>query len=79
MFKKVILLFSLLLSISVIFCPDDILAARKKRTTRTMSTVKQEQRTAEKTLKDAGKKLNDNTRRTEQELVRLNQLEGEIK
>lgn len=79
MFKKVILLFSLLLSISVIFCPDDILAARKKRTTRTMSTVKQEQRTAEKTLKDAGKKLNDNTRRTEQELVRLNQLEGELK
>lgn len=79
MFKKVILLFSLLLSISVIFCPDDILAARKKRTTRTMSTVKQEQRRAEKTLKDAGKKLNDNTRRTEQELVRLNQLEGEIK
>lgn len=44
-----------------------------------MSTVKQEQRRAEKTLKDAGKKLNDNTRRTEQELVRLNQLEGEIK
>lgn len=79
MFKKVILLFSLLLSISVIFCPDDMLAARKKRTTRTMSTVKQEQRRAEKTLKDAGKKLNDNTRRTEQELVRLNQLEGEIK
>lgn len=79
MFKKVILLFSLLLSISVIFCPDDILAAKKKRTTRTMSTVKQEQRRAEKTLKDAGKKLNDNTRRTEQELVRLNQLEGEIK
>lgn len=79
MFKKVILLFSLLLSISVIFCPDDILAARKKRTTRTMSTVKQEQRRAEKTLKDAGKKLNDNTRRTEQELVRLNQLEGELK
>lgn len=79
MFKKVILLFSLLLSISVIFCPDDMLAARKKRTTRTMSTVKQEQRRAEKTLKDAGKKLNDNARRTEQELVRLNQLEGEIK
>lgn len=79
MFKKVILLFSLLLSISVIFCPDDMLAARKKRTTRTMSTVKQEQRRAEKTLKDAGKKLNDNTRRTEQELVRLNQLEGELK
>lgn len=79
MFKKVILLFSLLLSISVIFCPDDILAAKKKRTTRTMSTVKQEQRRAEKTLKDAGKKLNDNTRRTEQELVRLNQLEGELK
>lgn len=79
MFKKVILLFSLLLSISVIFCPDDMLAARKKRTTRTMSTVKQEQRRAEKTLKAAGKKLNDNTRRTEQELVRLNQLEGEIK
>lgn len=79
MFKKVILLFSLLLSISVIFCPDDMLAASKKRTTRTMSTVKQEQRRAEKTLKDAGKKLNDNTRRTEQELVRLNQLEGEIK
>lgn len=79
MFKKVILLFSLLLSISVIFCPDDMFAARKKRTTRTMSTVKQEQRRAEKTLKDAGKKLNDNTRRTEQELVRLNQLEGEIK
>lgn len=79
MFKKVILLISLLLSISVIFCPDDILAARKKRTTRTMSTVKQEQRRAEKTLKDAGKKLNDNTRRTEQELVRLNQLEGELK
>lgn len=79
MFKKVILLFSLLLSISVIFCPDGMLAARKKRTTRTMSTVKQEQRRAEKTLKDAGKKLNDNTRRTEQELVRLNQLEGEIK
>lgn len=79
MFKKVILLFSLLLSISVIFCPDDIIAAKKKRTTRTMSTVKQEQRRAEKTLKDAGKKLNDNTRRTEQELVRLNQLEGEIK
>lgn len=79
MFKKVILLFSLLLSISVIFCPDDMLAARKKRTTRTMSTVKQEQRRAEKTLKDAGKKLNDNTRRTEQELIRLNQLEGELK
>lgn len=79
MFKKVILLFSLLLSISVIFCPDDMLAARKKRATRTMSTVKQEQRRAEKTLKDAGKKLNDNTRRTEQELVRLNQLEGELK
>lgn len=79
MFKKVILLFSLLLSISVIFCPDDILAAKKKRTARTMSTVKQEQRRAEKTLKDAGKKLNDNTRRTEQELVRLNQLEGELK
>lgn len=79
MFKKVILLFSLLLSISVIFCPDDIIAAKKKRTARTMSTVKQEQRRAEKTLKDAGKKLNDNTRRTEQELVRLNQLEGEIK
>lgn len=79
MFKKVILLFSLLLSISVIFCPDDIIAAKKKRTTRTMSTVKQEQRRAEKTLKDAGKKLNDNTRRTEQELVRLNQLEGELK
>lgn len=79
MFKKVILLISLLLSISVIFCPDDIIAAKKKRTTRTMSTVKQEQRRAEKTLKDAGKKLNDNTRRTEQELVRLNQLEGEIK
>lgn len=79
MFKKVILLFSLLLSISVIFCPDDMLAAKKKRTARTMSTVKQEQRRAEKTLKDAGKKLNDNTRRTEQELVRLNQLEGEIK
>lgn len=79
MFKKVILLISLLLSISVIFCPDDILAAKKKRTTRTMSTVKQEQRRAEKTLKDAGKKLNDNTRRTEQELVRLNQLEGELK
>lgn len=79
MFKKVILLFSLLLSISVIFCPDDIIAAKKKRATRTMSTVKQEQRRAEKTLKDAGKKLNDNTRRTEQELVRLNQLEGEIK
>lgn len=79
MFKKVILLFSLLLSISVIFCPDNIIAAKKKRTTRTMSTVKQEQRRAEKTLKDAGKKLNDNTRRTEQELVRLNQLEGELK
>lgn len=79
MFKKVILLFSLLLSISVIFCPDDIIAAKKKRTARTMSTVKQEQRRAEKTLKDAGKKLNDNTRRTEQELVRLNQLEGELK
>lgn len=79
MFKKVILLFSLLLSISVIFCPDDMLAARKKRATRTMSTVKQEQRRAEKTLKDAGKKLNDNTRRTEQELIRLNQLEGELK
>lgn len=79
MFKKVILLFSLLLSISVIFCPDDMLAAKKKRTARTMSTVKQEQRRAEKTLKDAGKKLNDNTRRTEQELVRLNQLEGELK
>lgn len=79
MFKKVILLISLLLSISVIFCPDDIIAAKKKRTTRTMSTVKQEQRRAEKTLKDAGKKLNDNTRRTEQELVRLNQLEGELK
>lgn len=79
MFKKVILLFSLLLSISVIFCPDDMLAARKKRTARTMSTVKQEQRRAEKTLKDAGKKLNDNTLRTEQELVRLNQLEGELK
>lgn len=79
MFKKVILLISLLLSISVIFCPDDIIAAKKKRTTRTMSTVKQEQRRAEKTLKDAGKKLNDNTRRTEQELIRLNQLEGELK
>lgn len=79
MFKKVILLFSLLLSISVIFCPDDMLAARKKRATRTMSTIKHEQRRAEKTLKDAGKKLNDNTRRTEQELVRLNQLEGELK
>lgn len=79
MFKKVILLFSLLLSISVIFCPDDIIAAKKKRTARTMSTVKQEQRRAEKTLKDAEKKLNDNTRRTEQELVRLNQLEGELK
>ena len=49
MFKKVILLFSLLLSISVIFCPDDIIAAKKKRTARTMSTVKQEQRRAEKT------------------------------
>ncbi len=78
MLRKVISLITMLLVSSVLTCPDDAFAARKKKRVRTMNTVKREQQAAKNSIKIAGKKLNDNTRRTEQELFKLNQLEGEL-
>lgn len=72
-------LFATLLSIviiaSSIVC-GDVHAAKKKRS---INSVKREQQAAQKNIKETAKKLDANTKRTEQGLMRLNELETELK
>ena len=57
----------------------DAAAAKKKQPQRTMKTVRSEQQAEKKSIRETTKKLNENTLRTEQNLRRLDQLDGEIR
>ncbi|MDE5686254.1 MAG: peptidoglycan DD-metalloendopeptidase family protein [Paramuribaculum sp.] len=57
----------------------DAAAAKKKQPQRTMKTVRSEQQAEKKAISETKRKLNENTLRTEQNLRRLDQLDGEIR
>ncbi|MDE6100441.1 MAG: peptidoglycan DD-metalloendopeptidase family protein [Paramuribaculum sp.] len=78
-FRPISRLLILLLAATMAVGNIDASGAKKKQPQRTMKTVRNEQQAERKSIKEATRKLDENTRRTEQNLSRLNLLDGEIR
>jgi len=69
------LLTALVVVLAAAMLSGDIAAAKKKRT---INSVKREQQATEKSIRETSRKLDDNVKKTERNLIRLNQLDGEL-